>query len=221
MYIFGTFLHLRRLCDISCMGPPVSVRGMADVQTIPAATTTKRELTMVKTRRSLQSNKPSPLDSSEDRNRQRVLGVLAEGIQGRGNRGEECYTVLKSLFAQSTPGIWFRILPVDDQDDDVCVGLGVEWRYLLPLLTTCGLLRSTVTSVVKEVHVVRSQWDEMAKAMDHRMEVSSIRTVRYVRRCYFFCVGKPRYRNPLVQDNQLQVHGMSMISRTREVPREL
>lgn len=90
--------------------------------------------------------------------------------------------------------------PTSQHDDDILVGLGIEWRYLLPLLTKCGLLRSKVTSVVKDVHVDVTQWHEMTRAIARslQMEVACIRT-QYSRRSYFFCVGDPLFKNPLYQ----------------------
>ena len=116
----------------------------------------------------------------------------------------EGFSLVEQLLAHSTMGLWFRILPVDDHDEDICVGLGVEWRYLLPLLTKCDLLQSRVTSTVKDVHVGSKQWDELAKALSMRLEISCIRTL-YSRRSYFYCVGDPQFRGPIEQGNALQL----------------
>lgn len=169
---------------------------------------------MVKTRRSSRVNQKNPLDPFEDRKRHRSLGVHASGIQRRGQDTEECFHLLEGLFAHSVPGLWFfRILPVYDQHDDISVGLGIEWRYLLPLLTKCGLVRSKVTSVVKDVHVDVSQWHEMARAITKKikMEVSAIRT-KCSWRSYFFCVGTPQFRNPIEQARESRLIGMGSSS---------
>ena len=120
---------------------------------------------MVTTRRSSLGKQPAPPDPFEDRKRQRVLGDQASGIRRLGKGTVECFSKLELLFAHSQTGLWFRVLPIDGHDDDICVGLGVEWKYLLPLLTKCGLVRSKVTSIVKDVHVDHGQWDELAKAI--------------------------------------------------------
>ena len=179
--------------------------------------------TMVKSRRSSQVKQQNPVDAFEERKRQRVLGVQAAGIHRLGRGTVECFSVLERLFFHATQGIWFRILPIDDHDDDICHGLGVEWRYLLPLLTKCGLIKSKTTSVVKDVHVGTRQWDEMAKALvgAMRMEITSIRT-QYARRSYFFCVGQPRYQNPLAQEKALSLVGMVGLVPSRGMaPRDL
>ena len=123
------------------------------------------------------------------------------------------------ILAQSTPHLWFRILPVVGKDDDICVGTGVEWQYLLPLLTKCGLLCSHVTSVVKDVRCDHSQWDEMAKSFvsQMKMEITCIR-IWHSRRSYFYCIGKPLHKNPIVQEETL---GSKELPKKKNPPRAL
>jgi len=107
---------------------------------------------MVTTRRSSRGKPSSPLVSRQLDRRQRVLGVQSAGIQLRGQFTEECFRFVHLILAQSTPHLWFRILPVDGQKDDISIATGVEWQHLLPLLTKCGLLRSNETSIVTSFH---------------------------------------------------------------------
>ena len=155
---------------------------------------------MVTTRRSSGGKRPSSLDRFENRKHQRVLAVQSSGIQRLGPGTEECFNLVRSILEQSVHGLWFRILPVDGHEDDICAGTGVEWQYLLPLLTKCGLLRSRVSSVVTDVHCDNGQWDEMAKsfAVQIKMEITMIRTWNS-RRSYFYCIGKPLYKNVFEQ----------------------
>ncbi len=53
---------------------------------------------------------------------------------------------------------------IDGHDNDICVGAGVEWQYLLPLLTKCGLHHSRVTSVIKDVYCNFNVWDEINRS---------------------------------------------------------
>ena len=54
-----------------------------------------------------------------------------------------------------------------------------------------------------------------------RMEITSIRT-QYARRSYFFCVGQPRYQNPLAQEKALSLVGMVGLVPSRGMaPRDL
>ena len=155
---------------------------------------------MVTTRKSSQVEKENPLDPFGERKKQRLLGMYAIGIQRLGRGTQECFDLLAELFRHAKKSLWFRILPVDEHNDDISIGLGVDWRYLLPLLTKVGLIRSKVTSVVKDVYVDIGQWHEMSRAITQtvKMEVTAVRT-KYSRRSYFFCVGNPIFQNPLHQ----------------------
>ena len=98
---------------------------------------------MVTTRRSSRGKPSSPLVTRQRDRRQRVLGVQSAGIQPIGQFGENSLYLVHLILACSTPHLWFRVLPADGRNDDICVGTGVEWQYLLPLLVKCGLLCST------------------------------------------------------------------------------
>ena len=106
--------------------------------------------------------------------------------------------------AQAVQGVWYQILPVDEYDDDITVGTGVEWQYLLPILSKCTLLRSTAMSVVKEMDCNVRQWDKLAKSMiaTIKLEITWIRT-QFARQSYFFCVGRPRFKSPIQQEAAL------------------
>jgi hypothetical protein len=62
--------------------------------------------------------------------------------------------------------------------DDISLAAGIVWTYLLlPLLMKLGLIVAKVTSVVKEVHVVKRQWYEFGRGMatSVRLETTTIR----------------------------------------------
>lgn len=159
---------------------------------------------MVTTRRSSGGKDAGYVESFKDRRQQRQLGVQTAGIPRLGRGTEECFDLVHKIMKQAVEGFWYRILPVDDCDDDITVGTGIEWQYLLPLLSKCSLLRSRVTSVVKEIDCNVRQWDEMAKSMVStvKLEITCIRT-QYARRSYYFCVGKPSYKCPRTQEKEM------------------
>ena len=74
--------------------------------------------------------------------REQLLGVPAEAVSMTGRATSECFDLLECVFASSTNGFRYRIIPIDEHDDNISVGLGIEWRDLLPLLTKLGLLAS-------------------------------------------------------------------------------
>ncbi|KAG7370138.1 hypothetical protein IV203_027884 [Nitzschia inconspicua] len=105
---------------------------------------------MVTTPRSSGGKVAASVDPFRDRKHQRRLAVHAAGIHRLGQGTKECFDLVQHILAQAAHGYWYRILPLDSYDD-IAVGTGVEWQYLLPLLSKCSLLRSRVTSVVKEI----------------------------------------------------------------------
>jgi hypothetical protein len=170
---------------------------------------------MVTTRRSSGGKVAASVELFKDRNHQRHLGVQAAGIPRSGRGTKECFDLVREILGQAVQGYWYRILPLDSYEDDIAVGTGVEWQYLLPLLSKCSLLRSRVTSVVKEIDCNVRQWDELAKSMIStvRMEITTIR-IKQARRSYFFCVGNPSYKTPLVQEAALQASNEQLPRKT-------
>jgi hypothetical protein len=108
---------------------------------------------MVKTRRSSHNYSGSSLDSFKDRKHQRILGELATGIQRLGRGTLDCFGILEALFPHSISGLWFRILPVDGYDDDICHALRVSWKVLLPLVGWILALQGTGESLSPKQHV--------------------------------------------------------------------
>ncbi len=137
-----------------------------------------------------------------------MIGVQSVGIQRVGQDTTKSYSLQHDDLAHSTSGLWFWIWPFDGHEDKICVRTGIKWQYLLTLLTKYSLLCSRVTSLVKDDHCNITQWDEMAKLFSSksRMELTCI-WMSLWRRCYFYCIGRPIYWNPLYQQ---QVFGTKM-----------
>jgi hypothetical protein len=156
---------------------------------------------MVTTRRSLHIETADELDPRRGHKRHKQLVDTVIGIQPKGPGYQACFNLLRSLFQVSMRGYWYRILPVDGMHDDISIATGVEWTYLLPLLMKLGLIVAKVTSVVKEIQVVKRQWDEFGRGMaaSIRLETTSIRRKKQPR-AYFFCLGDPIWSNPINQN---------------------
>ena len=153
---------------------------------------------MVTTRRSLHIETADELDPCRGHKRHKQLVDTVAGIQPKGPGVEQCFDLIRSLFHTSMQGYWYRILPVDGMYDDISIATGLEWTYLLPLLMKLGLIVAKVTSVVKEIHVVKRQWDEFGRglATSIRLETTSVRRKNQPR-AYFFSLGDPIWSNPM------------------------
>jgi hypothetical protein len=159
---------------------------------------------MVTTRRSLRIECGNGLVSRRGNKRHKQWIDELTGYQPKGPGFEACFDLLRSLFQVSMQGYWYRILPVDGMHDDISLATGIEWTYLLPLLLKLGLIVAKVTSVVKEVHVVASQWDEFGRGMASsvRLQITEVRRMNQPR-SYFFCLGDPIWRNPMIQNQSV------------------
>jgi hypothetical protein len=98
--------------------------------------------------------------------------------------------------------------------DDISLATCIEWIYLLPLLLKLGLIvLAKVTSVVKEVHVVACQWDEFGRGMASsvRQQITEVRRMNQPR-SYFFCLGDPIWRNPMIQNKSVIIVSVEAIA---------
>ena len=65
-----------------------------------------------------------------------------EQIHRSSTNKEKSMCLLQQCFGLLTSQIWWRLLPIDDGYDDISVGIGIDWQYLLPLLVNTGLIKT-------------------------------------------------------------------------------
>ena len=162
---------------------------------------------MVKTRRSSKVEPPSPVVPDYISKRQRYGDARVEELHPRWPTKRDCYKLLSELFERCEQGWWYKILPDDDGCEDITSLTGLKWETLLPLFMEVGLLSSVVTSMVKRISVVRTQWNELAAALlpKTKMEVAPIRTKTSKERVYYICFGLPKHKSVLQQQkNQVR-----------------
>ena len=97
-------------------------------------------------------------------------------------------------------GYWFRILPDGEHIDDISMATGIEWQYMLPLLTFIGLISWKLTYVVKQCMFELTQWDILKHAIARKGEIQITTVFKKNHRVYYFCVGKPIYKGPVAQE---------------------
>ena len=160
--------------------------------------------TMVKTRQ--KSHLTSPLTMEPKRRRRALdqLNVGSKGLHDQYSFKEVLYRMLAELFLHGVEGFWFRILPVVDEDDDICSCLGVDWQHLCPVLHFLGLIGHDVTSVVKNCFILRDQWDELLQSIQKyvRCQITHCRTKKTGVRVSYFSIGEPIFRNPQEQERK-------------------
>ena len=66
--------------------------------------------------------------------------------------------LLTRLFDPMVRGIWLRVLPTDDDFDDVSSAMKQDWDDLLPLLIEHNLIKCKVTDCVESYEYVKASW---------------------------------------------------------------
>ena len=142
---------------------------------------------MVKTRRSSMVSSPPLMDRKRRRTLVQQESPHAAQIHERYTKKEICFRLIQELFCRGFEGYWYTLLPNGDGLADISHALGVEWRYLLPVLSYLGLITTTVTSMVKNTAIMHWQWIELQNAIVKykRFEVSVVR-LKHCTRSHFF-----------------------------------
>jgi hypothetical protein len=55
--------------------------------------------------------------------------------------GDDITALVDSVFGNLREGIWWRVLPIEGANDDICSGTGQAWDVLLPLLLERAIIR--------------------------------------------------------------------------------
>ena len=101
-------------------------------------------------------------------------------------------------------GVWWRILPINDEDDheSIAFGTGVLWENLLPLLMNNGLVYSGLRSTVNTYIVSEPTWKTFCLLYQHdnkeKLEIGSYKPDNGIRE-YFICRGEPYFSKPVYQ----------------------
>ena len=144
---------------------------------------------MVKTRQSSHISSPPLMDPKRRRTLVQQESPLAAWIHGRWMRKEVCFRLLTELFCHGYEGYWYTLLPNGEGLADILHALGVEWRYLLPLLQFLGLITTTVTSMDKRTVILHWQVMQMKNAIQKykKCEVTVMR-LKHCKRTHFFAL---------------------------------
>ena len=136
--------------------------------------------------------------------RQRDKDTDNGGLQGmqQGMTATEISTdLLQRCFGLLQEGIWWRILPIDHSYDDISVGIGIDWEYLLPLLINSKLLFAKAVDTGRRVLASRDLWANLATVVEG-IQMGSY-NYNYTEdgknklsRQYFICRGVPIYNSP-------------------------
>ena len=115
---------------------------------------------------------------------------------------------------ETVTGIGWHILPLDDSYDDISVGIGIKWKYILSLLINSGLLFTKTVNSQRKVLVPCNLWADLASGQSMAFKLGFTITGTWKNmeqgksifsRQYFICPGVPFYNNPHPQLQDVHV----------------
>jgi hypothetical protein len=138
-------------------------------------------------------------------------------------KGDDCYTgasaeedidtLILCIFSMLVQGYWWKVLPDEDSDHDICIGTGRDWEQLLPLLLVRKyVVVSRESRSISKYSIMRTKIDSLCHA------VSAASGTKLQSACYqktvtingksslasvstgtYLCLGKPVHSKPELQ----------------------
>jgi len=121
--------------------------------------------------------------------------------------GGDIRSLVMGVFDDMPRGYWWKLLPDEDEDMDLCIATGRQWDDLLPVLLEADLIRLPRSSCLSKYEIVRPGFDDIRnrfRAEDDRFELTYYRKrignhQRSLGSSYYACLGRPEYLNPQMQ----------------------
>jgi hypothetical protein len=122
-----------------------------------------------------------------------------------------------ALIDSCTPGVWLRILPLEEDNDSLCFHTGQEWADVQPCLQECRLVTTPGRFGGKLSAPVR-EWEHFSAASGGVFEVGTARPNR--RTLYIFVMRKPLVREEWMCTRPIeQLHDGLEVQRVSLSPR--
>jgi hypothetical protein len=74
--------------------------------------------------------------------------------------------IVAALISGVPKGIWFRMLPIDDDDMDIKTATGLKWEDLLPVLLKVNLIKAISKAGEKSYQVDMNGWSHLKATID-------------------------------------------------------
>ena len=157
---------------------------------------------MISQRRSLKSSKPSRCESFQGQPAKKLRSSVPKTLTAPSSTEEEVQQCLVHIFSGMAQGFWWQVLPDMDNDNTICIGTGVPWEELLPLLVKSGLLKPCVRSTVSGYKFKKNNWSDIANAVadecGHRFQFTHAE-YNGQKKTWFVCIGDPLHRSVVCQ----------------------
>ena len=133
--------------------------------------------------------------------KKQVVVSQTRTVGGSGDIQEDTILCLQHCFDSLAKGIWWQMLSVDDNYDDISVGRGVNYEDLLSLMLHYGLLytdkgNSSYTYkvlVINYTNFLQARLDGKFKFTYYDLNYKKSLIFKTNSRHYFVCSGTPTY----------------------------
>ena len=161
-----------------------------------------------RSRRSLNNPYPPPVQLSRQHANKRGSDGGSKRLHRLQEMEGETMRLLQDGFSALKESIWWRILPIDEDYDDLAFGMGLQWEDFLPLLLHSGFLYTEKRSTVNSYLLNHFSWQTFcfsftaATRRSRRQDASLSRLnlgyfVNKKGLCsHFICRGRPIFSSP-------------------------
>jgi hypothetical protein len=155
--------------------------------------------------RSLRSKTPSTCAVLKRKAEDPPMSALPKNRTANAENDDFRANLLTRLFDRMVRGIWLRVLPTDDDFDDVSSAMKQDWNDLLPLLVERNLIKCKVTDDVESYEYVKASWECFQTTTRDTLDVRTT-PVRQpgTPLTWYICLGDPQYNKPVHQLKAIQ-----------------
>jgi hypothetical protein len=178
---------------------------------------------MAKRQRSLSLSEPRPCAPQHRVLRNSEEGIVAKQCTAKLFSAGDIRREVLDLIERCTPGVWLRVLPLDEDNDSLCFHTGQERADVQPCLQECGLV-TTPGHIGGKLSAPIGEWLQFAGSSAGAFEVGTARPNR--RAIHIFIMKKPEVReawmhsHPIDQlnDDDFDVQRTTLHSKNQQHP---
>jgi hypothetical protein len=131
-----------------------------------------------------------PVDQSAAGTTERIVG------------GDNITALVDSVFGNLREGIWWRVLPIEGTNDDICTGTGQAWDVLLPLLLERDFIRVHGEPTLSGYQFRKRSWETLCTTFrgEGQLQMGTLQTKKGGK-AWYIARGSLVFKNPKLQDD--------------------
>jgi hypothetical protein len=132
-----------------------------------------------------------PVDQSAAGTTERIVG------------GDDITVLVDSVFGNLREGIWWRVLPIEGTNNDICTGTGQAWDVLLPLLLERDFIRVHSEPTLSGYQFSKRSWETLLCTTfrgEGQLQMGTLQTKKGGK-AWYIARGSLVFKNPKLQDD--------------------